>query len=44
MSKPYGIKNLPEEWREKLKISKISEQDIKSDPNNTIKIITGFDQ
>lgn len=44
MSKPFGIKNLPVEWQEKLKMSKITEHEIKADPKNTIKIIAGFDQ
>lgn len=42
--KPYGIKNLPEEWIEKLKVSKINEKDIKLDPDSTIKMIKSFDK
>lgn len=43
MTKPFGIKNLPEEWIEKLKTSKINEQDVKSDPVSAIKLIKSFD-
>ena len=39
----YGIKNLPNEWVEKLTSSKISPEDVRSDPKGTIEMIANFE-
>jgi hypothetical protein len=44
MESPFGIKNLPDSWKDKLTTSKITSDDIKSDPKNTIKMISSYDE
>lgn len=44
MSNPYGIKNLPAEWMQKINMSKISPEDIKSDPKGMIQMISNYDE
>lgn len=44
MSNPFGIKNLPEEWVQKISASKLKAQDIKSDPKGMIQMISNYDE
>lgn len=43
MNNPYGIKNLPEEWIQKISSSKISPADVKSDPKAMIEMISNYE-
>jgi hypothetical protein len=42
LSKPYGIKNLPKKWESKIIASFISEDDILSDPQAIITLISSY--
>lgn len=44
MNNPYGIKNLPEEWVQKITSSKLSPADIKSDPKGMIEMISNYEE
>lgn len=39
MNNKYGIKGLPQEWIQKINVSEIKAQEVKSDPMGMIQMI-----
>lgn len=44
MNNPYGIKGLPNEWVDKIAVSKISPEEVKEDPKGMIHMISKFEE